>query len=334
MASKNQTILDSFGNFSVLVIGDVILDRYIWGHVGRISPEAPVPLVEVTGENFMVGGAANVAHNVVALGGSATVVGVVGNDGYGRIFKEQLEKKNIGHALFEDDRATTLKTRVIAHNQQMVRIDKEDRGKICGQVQESILKYIRRGVAEHDAVLVSDYNKGVVTRDIVKEIIRAARPGNKFIAVDPRVQNLGCYKGVSMVKPNIMEASQCSGVEIRDEKTLLRAARVLLKKISCRTLLITRGADGMSLFEPGWAVNIPTVARKVYDVTGAGDTVIAAFTLARLSGATNQEAANIANHAAGLVVGEIGTAVTTPRKLLRSLALNGDNSTTRRFAGE
>lgn len=319
---KLEGILRNFKKSRILVIGDLILDRYIWGKVSRISPEAPVPVVEVTADNFMLGGAANVANNIIALGGDVTVAGVGGKDRAGEVLKQLLEDKDIECALFEDSRPTTIKTRVIAHNQQVVRFDKEDKSRIAGRVMEDIMGFLKRAVHEHDAVIVSDYKKGMVSRELIQGILRASRSQKKLLAVDPKVGHFHFYKGVSLITPNLMEASQGSGVEIKDEMSLIKAGRALISRLSCGALLITRGEEGMSLFEKDRITHIPTVARHVYDVTGAGDTVIATFTLAYASGASMQEAAVIANHAAGIVVGEVGTAVVTPERLLESLKKN------------
>jgi D-beta-D-heptose 7-phosphate kinase/D-beta-D-heptose 1-phosphate adenosyltransferase len=314
-----KDILKNFRDKRILVLGDIILDRYIWGRVNRISPEAPVPIVEVTDDSFMLGGAANVANNIIALGGQATVAGVAGRDRAGAMLRELLAEKGIESAIFEDSRPTTIKTRVIAHNQQVVRFDKEDKNRITGKALNNLLKFLSDSVDEHDAVIISDYKKGIVSQELMKQVLKASRPKRKFIAVDPKIGHFHCYKGVSIITPNLMEASHGSGVDIRDEKSLIKAGRMLMKKLSCGAVLITRGEEGMSLFEKERVVNIPTVARHVYDVTGAGDTVIATFVLAYASGAAMGDAALIANHAAGIVVGEVGTAVPTPEKLIKSL---------------
>ncbi|HAM52012.1 MAG TPA: D-glycero-beta-D-manno-heptose-7-phosphate kinase [Nitrospiraceae bacterium] len=314
-----QGILKKFKNSKILVIGDLILDRYIWGKVSRISPEAPVPVVEVTDDNFVLGGAANVAYNIVALGGKTTVAGVVGKDRAGDVLRQLLDERGVASVIVEDSRPTTVKTRVIAHNQQVVRFDREDRERITGKALEKMLDFMRDAISEHDGVIISDYRKGVVSRELIKNILSIAKSKRKLIAVDPKVGHFHCYKGVSLITPNLMEASSGSGIDIRDEKSLLKAAQVLMKKVSCSAVLITRGEEGMSLFEGSRVTHIPTVAQHIYDVTGAGDTVIATFSLAYASGATMQEAAAIANHAAGLVVGEVGTAVVTPQKLCQSL---------------
>ncbi|MBI4685284.1 MAG: D-glycero-beta-D-manno-heptose-7-phosphate kinase [Nitrospirae bacterium] len=312
-------ILATFKEKKILVIGDLVLDRYVWGKVNRISPEAPVPIVEVTHENFLLGGAANVAHNIVSLGGHVTVVGIIGSDRGGDILKKILDEKGILCCVFDDKRPTIVKTRVIAHNQQVVRFDREDNKKVEGKTFDMLVESIKKAIQEHDAVIISDYKKGVISSELISEVIKAARPKKKFVAVDPKTGHFHCYKNVSLITPNLMEASHGSGIEIKDEKSLIKAGKTLLKKLSCKAVLITRGEEGMSLFEKNNFVNIPTVARHVYDVTGAGDTVIAAFTLAYASGATLEEAALIANHAAGIVVGEVGTAVTTPAKIMQSL---------------
>ncbi len=317
-----KKILQAFGQKRILVIGDLILDRYIWGKVDRISQEAPVPVVEVLEENYLLGGASNVAHNVVSLGGQATILGVTGRDRAGEIMCSMLEAKGVQcGTVLSGTRPTTIKTRLIAHNQQVVRFDREERDKIEGKVLGVLLDAIKREVHHHDAVIISDYRKGVISTTVVREILKHARQRKVYVAVDPKVGHFHCYKKVSIITPNVMEASSASGIEIKDEKTLAKAGRLLLKKFSCGAVLITRGEHGMSLFEKEAVVHIPTSAKNVYDVTGAGDTVIAAFTLAHVSGAGLKDAAIIANHAAGIVVGQIGTAVVSPADLARSMGL-------------
>jgi D-beta-D-heptose 7-phosphate kinase/D-beta-D-heptose 1-phosphate adenosyltransferase len=234
-----------------------------------------------------------------------------------------LKEKGIHHeGVLWGSRPTTVKTRVIAHSQQVVRFDREDRDKVDVKVLKSLLTFIRSALLEHDAVIISDYRKGVVSSELVKEILKHSRPKNIFVSVDPKIGHFHCYKNVSLITPNVMEASIASGVEIKDENSLINAGRALLRKISCDAVLITRGEYGVSLFEKDKVLHIPTVARNVYDVTGAGDTVIATFTISFTSGATMQESAVIANHAAGIVVGEVGTAVVTLNQLRKSLSVN------------
>ena len=319
----NNKILSGFKKKRILVIGDLILDRYIWGKVNRISPEAPVPIVEVTSENFLLGGASNVANNIVSLGGHATIVGVAGHDRGGEILRKMLEQRGIRcEGVFWSSRPTTVKTRVVAHSQQVVRFDREEKAKVDGKVLKGLLGYIHSEISGHDAVIVSDYKKGVVSTELIGEVLKQAKPKKIFVSVDPKVGHFHCYKNVSLITPNVVEASIASGMEIKDEKSLVAAGRSLLRKISCDAVLITRGEQGMSLFRKDKVVHIPTVAKNVYDVTGAGDTVIAAFTLAYATGSSMEEAAVIANHAAGVVVGEVGTAVVTTEQLQKSLSVN------------
>ena len=322
-----EKILKAFKKTRVLVIGDMILDRYIWGRVSRISPEAPVPVVEVTDENFLLGGAANVANNIISLGGHATIVGLAGEDRGGEILTGLLEERGIGcEGVLSSPRPTTVKTRVIAHSQQVVRFDREDRDRVDGKALRNLLRYITAVIPGHDAVIISDYKKGIVSPELVREVMKRAKRKNIFVSVDPKVGHFHCYKNVSLITPNVLEASLASGLEIRDEMSLLNAGRILLRKIPCDSVLITRGEHGMSLFRKGQVVHIPTAAKNVYDVTGAGDTVIAAFTLAHAAGASMENAAVIANHAAGIVVGEVGTAVATLDQLRKSLRLNRGKS--------
>lgn len=314
-------ILGAFKKKKILVIGDLILDRYIWGKVNRISPEAPVPVVEVSHENFLLGGAANVAHNIVSLGGHASLVGVAGKDRGGDIMKRMLEEKGIHcDGVFWGSRSTTMKTRVIAHSQQVVRFDREDKTRMDGKMFREIISHIGNALFGYNAVIIADYKKGVISAELMKEIVKKARNRNIFIAVDPKVGHFHYYRHVSLITPNLNEASLASGVDIKDEASLMEAGQLLLKNISCEAVLITRGEQGMSLFQNDTVVHIPTAAKNVYDVTGAGDTVIAAFTLAYAAGATMKEAAVVANHAAGIVVGEVGTAVVTLDQLRKSLS--------------
>jgi D-beta-D-heptose 7-phosphate kinase/D-beta-D-heptose 1-phosphate adenosyltransferase len=318
-------VINSFKSKKILIIGDLILDRYIYGRVNRISPEAPVPVVDVVNESFLLGGAANVANNIISLGGKVSVAGSIGKDSAGRILMELFKEREINtDGIIEDKRPTTVKTRVIAHNQQVVRFDREDKKRLEGKNLINLANYIKKAIKEHDAVIVSDYKKGVISSSLIETIVKYAKPKNIFVAVDPKVGHFHFYKNVSLITPNLMEAAQGSGVEIKDDKSLLKAGKTLLDKLLCKSVLITRSEDGMSLFEKGKAqkvktTHIPTAAKKVFDVTGAGDTVIAAMTLAYAAGASLYEAAVIANHAAGIVVGEVGTAVVTPERLVESI---------------
>jgi len=326
-----KKLLSEFKKKKILVVGDIILDRYIWGKVNRISPEAPVPIVEVTEEVFHLGGASNVANNIISLGGKATIAGVAGNnDRGGEILRKMLDSAGIIYdGVCWTSRPTTMKTRVIAHSQQVVRFDREDKNRLENKILKKLIDYIRFEISGYDAVIISDYKKGVISSKLISEIMKYAKPENIFVAVDPKVGHFHCYKNVSLITPNLNEASQASGIDIVDERTLLSAGKLLMKKLSCDSVLITRGEHGMSLFKKDSVVHIPTVAKNVFDVTGAGDTVIAAFTLAHAAGASLEESAIIANHAGGIVVGEVGTAVVKPEQLIKSLnSKNGRSNIT------
>jgi D-beta-D-heptose 7-phosphate kinase/D-beta-D-heptose 1-phosphate adenosyltransferase len=312
------SILKEIEKKKVLVIGDLILDCFIWGKVKRISPEAPVPVVEVAEETYALGGAANVANNIVALGGHATVLGVVGHDRSAEKMGDMMREKGIEFLTIEGRRPTTVKTRVIAHSQQVVRFDQEATNKISSVTLKGLISHVAETVKEHDAVVISDYSKGVVNSGLMKAVLKAAGR-KKLVAVDPKTEHYRLYKGASVMTPNIMEASAGSGIKIQDNKTLIRAGRRLLENLGLSAVLLTRGEGGMSLFQKGRVTHIPTVAREVFDVTGAGDTVVGTFALACAAGASMQEAAVLANHAAGIVVGQVGTATATPAAMRQSL---------------
>ncbi len=319
-----KNLLKSFSKTGILVIGDLLVDRYILGSVNRISPEAPVPVVNVSNENLLLGGATNVAHNISSLGGKVFVAGVVGDDPMGKVLINTLRDKGAqtNGVIVEKNRPTTVKTRIIAHSQQVVRFDKEVKSDISKSSESQILEYVRNCLPDIKGIILSDYCKGVITRCLVKKILSLAR-SEIFISVDPKIGHFDYYKGVTLVTPNVNEASFGSGINIVDEKTLIRAGKTLLRKLNSKAILITRGNEGMSLFEKsGKVTHIPTFAREVYDVTGAGDTVIATFTLCHSSGAIMKDAAIYANHAAGIVIGEVGTAVVTKKELSKSIRKN------------
>ncbi len=321
-----KNLLKNLPETGVLIIGDLIVDRYLKGTVERISPEAPVPVVEVSDEELRLGGATNVANNISSLGGKVFITGVIGNDGMGNELLRELQEKGINtDGIVEvKNRFTTVKTRVVAHNrQQVVRFDKEMKSDISKKTQSLLLDYIRDCLAEIRAIIIADYCKGVVTKSLIKKLLELTR-SRVFVAVDPKIGHFDLYKGVSIITPNVSEASFGSGINITDDdKTLRRAGDILLKKLQTKAVLITRGDKGMTLFEErGKISHIPTFAKEVYDVTGAGDTVIAAFTLYHAAGASLKEAAEFANHAAGIVVGEAGTAVVTPEEIKESIRMN------------
>lgn len=290
----------------------------------RISPEAPVPVVEVYEEQYRLGGAANVANNIIALGGKVYLCGIIGKGSAGRIVRDLLTERGIQQDfIFDDIRRTTVKTRIIGGNQQIVRFDIEDRKRLEGKAKETFISMIKNGLNNFDAVIVSDYKKGVVSEELFRILVNHKKKNGSFVAVDPKVGHFRLYKQVSLITPNIVEASHGAEVEIKDEKTLIKAGFNLLKKLACDSVLITRGEEGMSLFEKQNSdvnvTHLPTVAKKVFDVTGAGDTVIATITLAYVAGASLVDAAKIANVAAGIVVGKIGTAAATKEEIMEVL---------------
>lgn len=314
---RAQSIIKRFGDVKVLVIGDLIMDHFIWGKVARISPEAPVPVVEVTSESLMLGGSANVVNNIHSLGGHSLVTGVIGRDDDGRKLVRALKEKSIptDGIVVDTGRPTTIKTRVIAHSQQVVRFDREKKDTIGALSAQRVLSYIKKAVREADLVVISDYAKGLISAPLVEEIVSICTKAGKPIAVDPKVEHFGYYKGVTIVTPNNLEASLASGIEITGEDSLHMAGEALFRSLGCEALLITRGEHGMSLFEEGSQTHIPTVAKEVFDVSGAGDTVIGTLALSIAAGASFKEAAVLANFAAGVVVGKVGTATLTPTEL-------------------
>ncbi len=320
---KLSSYISRFPSVRILVVGDIVLDHYIWGKVSRISPEAPVPVVNVTRESLLLGGATNVVQNIHALRGSVGICGVIGRDEAGGNVLQLLRRQGIptDGLVMDDSRPTTVKTRVIAHSQQVVRFDRETKDRIGKDVHRRIFEHVKERIANGlDAIVISDYCKGVVTAELVRDIVRLARRNKIIVSVDPKVSHFGMYRGVTVLTPNANEASIGSDISIGDEDSLLRAGGLLLKRLQCPAVLITRGEQGMSLFEHGSKVtHIPTVARQVFDVTGAGDTVIGTLTLAMAAGASMVDAARISNYAAGIVVGIVGTATVKPDELKQQI---------------
>ena len=317
--TKLKSIVSNFRDKKILVIGDLILDEFIWGKVSRISPEAPVPVVWVNNESFMPGGASNVANNINSLGGKAYIVGVVGNDERAGILKGELEHRgvNIDGIFTDSQRPTILKTRVIAHQQQVVRIDREKVDHIRDSSIKRIAGFIESVIGEMDGLIVEDYGKGLITPKLLDRIIPMAKKKKKVIAVDPKEEHFSYYKGVTLLTPNNAEASRAVGFEIKDKTSLKKAGLELLKKLRVRVLLITLGEEGMMVFEGGKSPKkIETIAQEVFDVSGAGDTVASSYTLSLISGANPIQAAHIANCAAGVVVGKIGIAVVTQDEII------------------
>jgi len=364
-------IIKKFNKARILVVGDIMIDHYVYGTVSRISPEAPVPVVNVKYEKLLPGGAANVMNNVSKLGAKVFIAGVIGKDYNGDIFKQMADKQSVdSSAVIEsDDFETIIKTRVIAHNQQIVRFDKENTGYFKKRIYFKLLDNIRSLIDEFDAVIISDYGKGVIEQRFFNELTNFLKSKDKFIALDPKVENFKFYKNVSILTPNTNEASGGSGIVIKDEKTLLKASQKILKRVNPDNLLITRGELGMSLFyknnEDGEKkkdrdnnkkdndeakdvqtkvykneenknkdeaqndsennnkrqLHLKAMAKNVFDVTGAGDTVISTLTAAICAGANIYEACYIANIAAGIAVSQLGTYAVGADEIFKELSL-------------
>lgn len=306
----------------ILVIGDVMCDIYLWGTVSRISPEAPVPVFESMERRPALGGAANVAANLRALGCEVSLLSVIGADVAGQEIRTLLDKQGIAAAWLVEDpaRPTTEKTRLIAHQQQMMRLDREDRSPLDHAMSHRVCEHAQALLPEVDGVVCSDYGKGLCTPGVLGPIFEQARAAGRPIIVDPKARDFSLYRGATVVKPNLAEVEQASGMRLEDEADIEEAAALLCRQSQVDALLVTRGKDGMSLFQPPQApLHIPANARDVFDVTGAGDTVIAAFSMAVLSGLSFAAAALLANAAAGIVVGKVGTAVVSPVELRAAL---------------
>ena len=321
MSASLVHLVPKFSRASVLVIGDLMLDEFVWGKVSRISPEAPVPVVWVQSESVMPGGAANVANNIRALGGQVAIAGVVGEDRWGSALLEEMSSRKIDTGgVVRTMRPTTVKTRVIAHHQQVVRVDREQREPLQPGTVERLIRVITERLPRVDALVIEDYGKGVITRQLLQSVVPLARSRRKLITVDPKEDHFDLYEGVTALTPNRVEAGQAVGRELASDRDVDRAGEEILRRLQCDGVLITLGEDGMCLFERGGRRTIiPTVAQEVFDVAGAGDTVVATFTLALASGATMEQAARLANHAAGIVVGKLGVATTTPEELRTTL---------------
>lgn len=315
-------IIGRFDKARVLVIGDLILDEFIWGNVTRISPEAPVPVVKVKSQSYLPGGAANVANNIAALGAKVFLAGIIGEDNLGQFLVAELRKRSINiEGVIEDtNRPTTLKTRIIAHSQQVVRIDKENDDHISGQALNRIIDFVKSKIEEVDAVLIEDYGKGVINPVFLKKIKAISKKHNKIINVDPKQEHFSYYRNMTVITPNRSEAYAATRIKNGSEEGLNKCGLALLNKLKCRAVLITLSEEGMRLFEEGGRItHIPTTAQEVFDVSGAGDTVISVLSVALASGAKMKEAALLANYAAGIVVGKIGTAVCSREELKQKI---------------
>jgi D-glycero-beta-D-manno-heptose-7-phosphate kinase len=313
------TLVRRFRRARLLVVGDLMLDQFISGRVSRISPEAPVPVVQVTGESFHLGGAANVAANIRALGGQVAIVGVVGTDVHGARLTRDLQSIGVGVSGIVRGASypTIRKIRILAHQQQVVRLDREPRS-LDERLTRRVIASALRSLGGFDAVIVSDYNKGAVSRELLERLAERA-DGKPMLLIDPKKGNFQHYVGATLVKPNLEAASLASGIEIIDERSLAKAGRRLLEQWRCEAVLISRGEEGMTLFRRKRMEHFPTAAREVYDVTGAGDTVLATVALALAAGASFEHAAVLANCAAGIVIGKLGTATVSADKLVADL---------------
>lgn len=315
-----KKVLKELDGKRVLVIGDVGVDRYTTGAVDRICPEAPVPIVRVESELLKLGLAANVADNIRSLGGMPVLVGVIGADRSGEDFKGLLESADIknAHLIVDSERRTVLKERVVSERQQLLRIDYETRGFIRSKVESEILKKVKKSVTQADIVILQDYAKGTVTPGLARGVISLARKAGKRVAVDPHPKSkVESYRGAFLLTPNTAEAERLSGIEIRDEESLARAGQTIVKATLAHYVVITRGKDGMAVFKKGTRIMklMPTYAREVYDVSGAGDTVIAVLALALAAGAEMEEASVLGNLAAGVEVSKRGTATVSPDEI-------------------
>ncbi len=313
-----REILAHVRNRKILVVGDVMLDEYVWGHIERISPEAPIQVVEVASEEALLGGAANVAGNLLGVGSQVYLAGAVGRDEKGALLKTSLREAGVRTQGLVTDagRPTSVKTRVMGQHQQLLRIDREQRAPLTGRAEERLLNYVRKQIPLCDGVILSDYGKGVLTDRVLAETIAEARRCRKIVVADPKRKNLRHYRGVTCLTPNRKEASEALGLPLENAEQIHRAARELQRALKSPACLITLGKDGMALLDRDAFILIPTVAREVYDVSGAGDTVIAVFTLVAAAGHDFTTAAHVANTAAGIVVGKVGAARVSPQEMM------------------
>lgn len=320
--TRATTLLEQAANCRVLVIGDLMLDEFLWGRARRIAPEAPVPVVEIERESLRIGGAGNVAANLAALGAQPLIVGVIGADSAGQRLSQEFTKIGIStDALVTDEtRPTTIKTRIIAHSQHVVRADRECKTPVNELVERQLIDKFLALLPLVQAVVVSDYDKGVITPSLLKTILPAALAQGVIVCIDPKLKNFAHYTPATIVTPNQKEAEEAARVPIEDLVSLELAGRTLRQITQAQNILITKGEGGMSIFTAdGEITHIPTVAKEVYDVTGAGDTVVATLALGLALGASPIEAAILANFAAGVVVGKVGTATTTATEVLEAL---------------
>lgn len=326
-AQKFKKYIQRFSRARILVVGDLILDHYVWGKVHRVSPEAPVPIVHVDSESYRMGGAANVYHNILTLGGQAELCGVVGSDHVGKQFLADIRRSSpfTSGVFVDSSRPTIKKTRVVAHNQQIVRFDVEQRHDISSQQTKKMIRHVASRLPGVSCLVISDYAKGMITVELMKAIHTLADQFDVPIVVDPKVEHMAYYQGVTVITPNHLEAKQAAGFLPSQDVPIEEIGIALQQRLQCQAVVVTRGQEGMSIFEnTGQSWSIPAVARQVYDVTGAGDTVISTLALALSAKASLPEAAVLANQAAGIVVGMVGTATVTRAQLQEAL-LHGHN---------
>lgn len=325
---RAKEILEKSKGKAIAVIGDIMLDRYFWGNVSRISPEAPVPVVDIERESYHLGGAANVANNLKSLGIEPILCGLLGDDNSGKLFSEIAENQGISSIGFftDKDRTTTVKTRVIGNNQQLVRLDRETRKLISSEGEKFILR-ILNNTTNLSGIIFQDYNKGTISEFLILEVISFAKSNNIPVFVDPKSDNFFNYKEVTVFKPNRKEASHALNMNLRERDILEQAGKTLLERLNAKNVLITLGADGMILFESNGNISsVPTRARNIADVSGAGDTTIATLATAFVGGATIKDAASMANFAAGVVCEEPGIVPITIDSLLKSIKRNSINN--------
>ena len=318
---KLLKIIEQFSNKKILVIGDVMLDKYIWGEVSRVSPEAPVQVVKVDKESYAPGGAANVASNVASLDGTTYMIGLVGDDSANKMLISELKSRQINtEGMVEDKKRPTIqKVRVIGKGQQLLRFDYEEKAYLEEDMEKKILDFVLKRIQNIDAIIISDYAKGIITKNLAEQLIKLANEKKKVIVIDPKPKHKDFYKNATLITPNNDEACEMLNVEEKDDNALINVGKKLLEDLNS-PLIITRGEKGMAIFEKNSEItNIPTKAKEVYDIVGAGDTVVATLALALASNATLKEAATIANYAAGVTVGKVGTSTTTIEEIKKTL---------------
>lgn len=314
-------LLKNFVGKRVLVIGDLMLDEFLWGHARRIAPEAPVPVVEIVRESVHTGGAGNVAANLAALKAQTVIIGVKGNDSFGTRLCDEFDRLGINseHIVIDNSRPTTVKTRIIAHSQHVVRTDREKKHPVDRVIEQHLIDRFLVSLPQADAVIVSDYEKGVITPTLLSVILPAVKKRDIPVCIDPKLKNFEYYQPATLVTPNQHEAESAARMTIDSPESLEKVGQKLRSMLGSADILITRGEEGMSLFNGDeHPTHIPTMAREVFDVTGAGDTVVATLTLGLAAGANSIEAAMLANYAAGIVVGKVGTATASPEEILNS----------------